>query len=158
MFINLPFPLQSPSQWFGDLPVTSRYTYGLALEKFFLTLKDEGKILGSHCQICRKTYVPLSHFCPQCLAELDEIIDVGLEGEIYSYTLLYKNLDGSQRETPEIIAYIKIADGGLIHRVDGLSPREVRIGIHVAADIKAKEERVGSILDIRAFKPISLGV
>lgn len=154
MFIHPPFPLQPPAQWFGDLPVNSRYTYGIALEKFFQTLKDEGVILGSPCAQCGKTYVPITLFCPECLAELNETIDVGLQGEIFSYTLLYKNLDGSPRETPEIIAYVKIADGGLIHRVEGIPPSQVQIGTQVAADLKSKDERVGSILDIRAFKPI----
>ncbi|MFN3307737.1 MAG: Zn-ribbon domain-containing OB-fold protein [Anaerolineales bacterium] len=155
MFTHPPFPFQLPAQWFGDLPVTSRYTYGIALEKFFQTLKDEGIILGSPCGQCGKTYVPITLFCPECLAELHETIDVGLQGEIFSYTLLYKKLDGTLRETPEIIAYIKIADGGLIHRVEGILFSQVKIGMQVAADLKPKDERVGSILDIRAFKPIS---
>lgn len=153
MFPNLPFPLQPPVQWAGDLPVTSRYTYGIALEKFFRTLKEDGKFLGAHCQKCQKTYVPLSLFCPACLAELEDTIEVGLEGEIFSYTLLYKNLDGSPRRTPEIIVYVKIADGGIIHRLEGIPPEQVRIGTLVAADLKPKEERVGSILDIRSFRP-----
>lgn len=155
MFTHPSFPFQPPTQWVGDLPVTSRYTYGLALEKFFQTLKEEGKILGSRCPKCNKTYVPLTLFCPQCLTELNETVDVGLQGEIFSYTLLYKKLDGTLRETPEIIAYIKIADGGLIHRVEGIAPSQVKIGTQVAADLRPKDERVGSILDIRAFKPIS---
>ncbi|MCX8063416.1 MAG: zinc ribbon domain-containing protein, partial [Anaerolineales bacterium] len=89
MVIELPFPIQPPLQWTGELPVTSRYTYGIALEKFFLALKEEGKILGSCCSKCSKIYVPTTYFCPQCLAELNETTDVGLDGEIHSYTLLY---------------------------------------------------------------------
>lgn len=155
MVFDLPFSMQPPLQWLGDLPVTSRYTYGIALEKFFLALKEEGKILGSPCAKCNKTYVPLTLFCPQCLAELNETSDVGLKGVIDSYTLLHKNLDGSHRETPEIIAFIKIADGGLIHRVMDVSASELHIGTLVAADLKPKAERNGSILDIRGFRPIS---
>lgn len=155
MFNPLPIPTNPPTQWLGDLPVTSRYTYGLALEKFFLALKEEGKILGSRCFHCRKTYVPLTQYCPKCLAELTEVIDVGLQGELYSYTVLYKNLDGTRRESPEIIGYIKIADGGLIHRIEGVPIETLHIGTLVAAQLKPKEERIGSILDIRSFIPLS---
>ncbi len=149
------FPSNFPTQWFGDLPVSSRYTYGIALEKFFLALKEEGKLIGSHCPHCHKTYVPPTLFCQKCFAELTEILDVGLQGEIFTFTTLHKMLDGSKRETTEVIAFIKIADGGLIHRVEGIQDEHLRIGTLVAADIKPKEERVGSILDIRSFKPIA---
>lgn len=154
MFSTFPFALETPSQWQGELPVTNRYTAGIALEKFFLALKDEGTFLGAHCPACSKTYVPLTLFCPQCLAELHEIVNVGLQGEIYTYTILYKNLDGSSMETPQIVAFIKIADGGIIHRIEGIAPDQVTIGTLVAADLRPKEERSGSIFDIRAFKPL----
>jgi len=154
MFATFPFALETPPQWHGDLPVTSRYTAGIALEKFFLALREEGTFLGANCPTCSKTYVPLTLFCPQCLAELQETVNVGLQGEIYTYTILYKNFDGSPLETPQIVAFIKIADGGIIHRVEGIAPDQVTIGTLVAADLKPKEERTGSIFDIRAFKPL----
>ena len=37
----------APQYWHGNLPVTSRYTYGLAGEKFFRTMKVDGKIMGT---------------------------------------------------------------------------------------------------------------
>jgi len=55
---------------------------------------------------------------------------------------------------PQVVAFIKIADGGIIHRVAGIAPDQVTIGTLVAADLKPKEERTGSIFDIRAFKPL----
>ncbi|GAB4471995.1 MAG: hypothetical protein Kow0088_06310 [Anaerolineales bacterium] len=155
MINTLPHPLQPPTAWSGDLPVTNRYTYGLALEKFFLALKEEGKILGSRCSQCQKTYVPITEYCPNCLGSLTEIVDVGLQGEIYSYTILYQNLDGSHKESPEVIGFIKIADGGLIHRIEGIPVDKIRIGTLVAAQLIPKEERTGSILDIRSFKPLA---
>jgi uncharacterized OB-fold protein len=156
MFANSSFHFDVPSHWVGDLPVTSRYTAGIALEKFLIALKEEGTFYGARCPACSKTYVPLTLFCPICLAELHDLVDVGLQGEIHTYTILYKNLDGSLMEHPQIIAFIKIADGGIIHRVDGIAPDQITIGTLVAADLKPKEERTGSILDIRAFKPLVL--
>jgi hypothetical protein len=37
----------APQAWMGNLPVTSRYTFGLAGEKFFRAIKDDAKILGT---------------------------------------------------------------------------------------------------------------
>lgn len=145
---------KAPAAWLGDLPVTSRYTYGLAGERFFRAIKDESKILGTRCSNCERTYVPAALFCERCLDQLDEWVDVGTTGEVHTYTLLYENYDGSPREEPEIVAFVKLADGGLIHRLDGIDPEDVVIGMQVEAVFKPKAKREGSILDITHFKPL----
>ena len=145
----------APSAWLGELPVTNRYTYGLAGERFFRAIKDEGKFLGTRCSNCERTYIPAALFCERCLAQLDEWVDVGTIGEVYTFTLLFENYDGSPRETPEIVVFVKLADGGLIHRLDEVDPEDVAIGMTVEAIFKPKAERQGSILDITHFKPVS---
>ena len=144
----------APVTWQGELPVTNRYTYGLAGEKFFRALKDEGRILGTHCSHCDVTYVPATIFCERCLAKLDEWVDVGTCGDVNTFTFLHVNLDGSPREKPEIIAFVRFADGGLIHRLGEINPDQVEIGMMVQAVFKPTTERIGSILDIDYFKPI----
>ena len=100
---------QGPNAWLGDLPVVSRYTAGIAGEKFFRAIQEEGKILGTYCDNCDITYVPGRIFCERCFSELDLWEDVGKTGEVYTFTLLFENLDGSLREEPQVIAFIKIA-------------------------------------------------
>lgn len=142
----------APSAWFGNLPLSSRYTFGLAGERFFKAIK-EGKILGTHCAQCDHTYVPAVLFCERCMGELDEWVNVGTAGEVYTFTLLYANYDGSPRQEPEIVAFIKIADGGLVHRLGEVSPEELYIGMPVEAVFKPQAERQSSILDIQYFRP-----
>lgn len=144
---------KAPTAWHGNLPVPSRYTFGIAGEKFFRAIKDEGLIYGTHCPKCERTYVPATIFCERCLSKLDEWVDVGTVGEVHTYTLLYENYDGSRRVTPELIAFVAIKDGGIIHRLGGLSPEDIKIGMQVEAVFKEKENREGSILDIVYFKP-----
>jgi uncharacterized protein len=145
---------KSPAAWNGELPVTNRYTYGLAGEKFFRSLKDEGRIFGTHCPHCEQTYVPAAIFCERCLAKLDDWVDVGTSGEVNTFTILYVNLKGSPLEKPEIIAFIRFGDGGLIHRLEEINPDQVEIGMKVQAVFKPPSERIGSILDIDHFKPV----
>lgn len=147
---------QAPSQMLGKLPVTNRYTYGLAGERFFRAIKDEGKIYGTYCPRCKHTYVPAMAFCERCLEELNEWIDVGTVGEVHTFTLLSVNYDGSFREMPEIVVFVRLGDGGLIHRLEAIAPEEVQIGMRVQAVFKPKNERVGSILDILYFKPVKV--
>jgi len=145
---------QAPLAWMGNLPVTSRYTAGLAGEKFFRAIKDEGKILGTFCENCDITYVPGRIFCERCMDELDNWQDVGTKGEIYTFTLLFENLDGSQREEPLIVAFIRMGDGGLIHFLGEVELEEIYIGMPVEAMFKPKAKRQGSILDIKYFRPL----
>jgi uncharacterized OB-fold protein len=144
----------APAAWLGDLPVTNRYTFGLAGERFFRAIKDEGRILGTRCTKCNRVYVPAVSFCERCLNELSDWVDVGTIGEIHTFTLLYENYDGSRRENPEIVAFIRFGNGGLIHRLGEVNPDDIDIGIQVEAVFKPKSERTGSILDILYFKPL----
>ena len=144
---------KAPLSWQGDLPVTNRYTYGLAGEKFFRSIKDEGRILGTHCPNCDRTYVPAAVFCERCLAKLDDWVDVGTSGEVITFTFLFVNLDGSPRDKPEIIAFVSFGDGGLVQRLSEINPDQVEIGMLVEAVFKPASERIGSILDIDYFKP-----
>jgi hypothetical protein len=142
-----------PGAWLGDLPVTSRYTFGIAGERFFRAFKDEGKILGANCPACDLTYVPARIFCERCMAELDAWQDVGTRGEVYTFTLLFVDKDGIPLDEPEIVAFIRIGDGGLIHRLSDIEPEGVEFGMPVEAVFKPKKDREGSILDIKHFRP-----
>ncbi|MGB9640910.1 MAG: Zn-ribbon domain-containing OB-fold protein [Anaerolineales bacterium] len=150
---GLHHPFERPSHYQGLFPVTNRYTYGVAGEKFFRALKDEGVILGTRCPECQRIYVPGTLFCQACFKELNDWVIVENVGVVETYTLLYQDVDGSKRVEPEIIAFIRMHDGGFIHKIGEIDINSVHIGMQVAAVFKAPEERTGSILDIKYFKP-----
>lgn len=137
----------------NSFPVKNRYTAGVAGQKFFNELKENGKIFGTRCNKCDHTYVPARLYCEKCFERLEEWIDVGTKGTIYSYTVAYVNKDGSPKNNQTILAAIKIADGIIIHRLDECSPDEISNGMEVEAVIRQKAERTGYLLDIKYFKP-----
>ena len=145
---------QAPQAWMGNLPVTSRYTFGLAGERFFRTLKDDGKLMGAYCPECDHTYVPAVAFCERCLGELTDWVDVGLVGELHTFTLLFVGYDGQPLDEPELVGFIALGDGGIIHKLEA-EPDELEIGMPMQAVLKSKAQRTGSILDITCFKPVS---
>ena len=153
--MNMPKnnPLEGGA-WQGDLPVTSRYTFGLAGERFYRAIKDEGKLFGTRCNRCERNYVPASLFCERCMQELDTWIDVGTSGEVHTFTLLYEGLDGDRKKNPEIIAFIRLGDGGIVHRLSEIDKDKITIGMQVEAVFKAKAEREGSIQDVSHFRPV----
>jgi uncharacterized OB-fold protein len=144
------------SPMLGDLPVTSRYTYGIAGERFFLGIKDDAKFYGTKCPRCELVYVPGVLFCERCLSELTEWIDVGTAGELFSYTIIYLDYDGSKLDAPKAVGFIKIRDGGLIHLLEETDFDQLLIGMEVEPVFKDKKDRIGSITDIKYFRPVNI--
>jgi len=143
------------TSWKDKIPVNYIYTVGIAGEKFFREIKDNGKIVGTKCEKCEVTYVPPKIYCERCFSRLENYIDVGTKGTVHTFTICYENVDGTKKEEPTIIAMVKIdgTDGGLVHWLGEIDSKDVEIGMSVEAIFKAKEEREGSILDITYFKP-----
>jgi uncharacterized OB-fold protein len=142
--------------WRGDLPITSRYSAGIAGEKFFRAIKDEGRFMGTHCEACDLVYVPAAMFCERCFAELDEWVEVPNWGHVFTYTVLYRDLDDQPLNPPAVLAYVKLdgTDGGLVHYIGETEKNLIYIGQEVEAVFKPSAEREGSILDIQYFRPI----
>ena len=151
--------LQNTTQvgyWTGEIPMEYIYTCGRAGEQFYRTLKDKGAFLGAQCDACNITYVPPRIYCEKCFARLeDNYKEIGTVGTVHTYTLLNKNLDGSQKETPAVLAMVALdgSDGGVIHYLGEVEPNDVKIGMKVEALLKPKKERQGAISDIVYFKP-----
>jgi uncharacterized OB-fold protein len=142
--------------WRGDIPISSRYTAGIAGERFFREIKDNGRILGTRCGACGLTYVPATMFCERCFAELDEWVEVPSQGKVFTYTVLHRDLDDKPLDPPATLAYVKFegANGGLVHYVGETVQNQVQIGLEVEAVFKDAAEREGSILDVKYFRPI----
>jgi uncharacterized protein len=144
---------EAPPVWVDNMPITSRYTYGLAGERFFRSLAEESKILGTRCQRCNHIYVPATSFCERCLGKLDDWVDVGTIGKVHTFTLLYQDIDGTPRHSPEIVAFVRLGDGGIVHKLGEVEPDAVVIGMQVEAVFKPISKRQGNILDITYFRP-----
>ncbi len=142
--------------WQGEIPITSRYTAGIAGERFFRAIKEEGKILGTRCPACDLVYVPATIFCERCFAALDEWVEVSSRGYVFTFTILTRDLDDQPLEEPQVLAYVKLdgCDGGLVHYLGEIDLEDLYIGLEVEAVFKEAAEREGSILDIRYFRPV----
>lgn len=151
--------LQNTTQvgyWTGEIPLEYVYTAGRAGEAFFRNLKEKGTFLAARCEKCDITYVPPRIYCEKCFARLeDSYVDVGADGVVHTFTVVFKNLDGSEKEKPAILAMINIegTDGGLVHYVGDIEPDDVYIGLPVVPVLKPENERQGGITDILYFTP-----
>ncbi|UCG37121.1 MAG: Zn-ribbon domain-containing OB-fold protein [Candidatus Bathyarchaeota archaeon] len=141
--------------WPGHMETDYIYTLGLAGEKFFSEIKQNGRLLGAKCKRCRVVYLPPRIYCERCFDKLGEWVNVGTKGSVYTFTMAYVDINGAKLKEPIVYALIKFRDveGGLVHKLGEVKPPEIRIGMPVEAVFKPQAERKGDINDIKYFKP-----
>lgn len=141
--------------WEGDMPTEGRYTAGIAGERFFREIQENGRFMGTVCPECDITYVPPHLYCERCFADLKDWVEVPTTGRVYTFTVVHLDLDGEPLPEPRVMAFVHLdgTDGGLVHYVEEVDPDQLCIGMPVEAVFKEEEEREGSIRDIVYFRP-----
>jgi len=132
------------------------YAAGPVWTRFYEGLKEE-KIYGTRCDKCSRIYVPARSFCPNCLENLDEWVEVSQEGEVVSWAYSSnREFFGMQVKPPFIIALIRLdnTDSNLLHFVGGVDfdKNTIKAGQRVRA--VWNEEKKGHMMDIKYFEPI----
>jgi uncharacterized OB-fold protein len=130
---------------------------GVAIGRYLSGLKA-GQLTGVRCNKCQRTVIPPRNFCEWCFRPMDDWVALPDTGTVNTFSLCYVTWDMIDLEEPQISAVIDI-DGtqplvGIMHLLGEVDPDDVKIGMRVQAVWKPAEEREGSILDIRYFKPL----
>jgi uncharacterized OB-fold protein len=122
--------------------------------RFFASLRDEQKILGTRCGACQKVFVPPRKTCPQCFNESMSWEEVGLEGALLTFTVARRQLAALPKKAPVLFGLIKLdgADTALLHMLAGVRPEDLRSGMRMRAVFS--KNRAGNIMDIAYFCPL----
>ncbi len=135
----------------------SRYFAGKMGSLFYRTLRDEKKIMGVNCKKCNKVFWPPRSTCGRCFSQLAEsdMVEIGPQGTLETFTLITYSEPVHPRTAPFIYGIIKLdgADTGMAHIIDEVDFDDLSIGMRMEPVFE--EERKGTILDIRHFKPVS---
>lgn len=145
---------------FNEWNPNAQYAWdaGVAIGRYLAELK-QGRLFGVHCKKCKRTVIPPRNFCEWCFRPMDDWVHLPDTGTVNTFSLCYVTWDMKYLTDPEIPAVIDI-DGtspsmGIMHKLGEVDPKTVRIGMQVQAVWKPPEEREGSILDIKYFKPLN---
>jgi len=140
--------------WEGDIEADYIYTSGIAGERFFVALRDDGRLVAVRCDACDLAYLPPRMFCERCFSELTTYVDVPREGRVAAVTIARIDRSGEYLATPEAWAFVtfKGIHGGLVHRLL-IDPERARAGMAVRVKVKPRDARVGAITDIEGFEP-----
>jgi len=133
---------------------------GVAVNRYLSELK-KGRIIATKCRKCKRIMLPPRLFCELCYVPSNHWVYVQDTGVINTYSICYVHWDASrigENEKPYLPAVIEI-DGasqgmGIMHLLSEVDPDNLKIGMRVQAVWKPENERIGSITDIKYFKPI----
>lgn len=131
----------------GKIPISFRYTYGLAGELFFRQIKD-GKLIGSVAQESGTVYCPPRIFCEDSFEEITDTMELPGTGVVETFTICCEDMHG-QPQAPELLALVRLdeADGGLVAPLH-CDLDDVFIGMPVKIGFVPKKERQGNPNDI----------
>jgi uncharacterized OB-fold protein len=137
-----------------DLKVPYRYSMGATASRFFVEIRDNGKIMGIRCPQCNVVFVPPRSTCGRCFSQLHEWVEVGARGTLETYTQVRYTTPVQPAAAPFYYGIIRLdgADTGLAHLVGGLNGQDPRIGMRLQAVFR--EDRKGNMLDILYFEPV----
>lgn len=151
-----PFKGIEPMVYRSKINIPYSWWAGETASKFFSTLRDEKKIIGTRCSACDKVFLPPRKVCPACFTENREWVSLSDEGTLLSFTVARRQFAAipKERKIPVIWGLIKLdgADTAMLHHLDEVKPENVSIGMRVKAVFS--EVRKGCIHDISHFKPV----
>jgi uncharacterized protein len=140
-------PLRAP------LEIGFDYTRSLGptLSQFMTALAGR-RILGSRGTDGR-VYAPPFEYDPVTLAPPGELVPVGPEGSVTTWSWVPEPLEGQPLSRPFAWALIRLdgADTAMLHAVDAGSAAAMRTGMRVR--VRWAEATVGHIRDIACFEP-----
>lgn len=132
-----------------------RYGKSWYFAEFMRALRDERRILGLRCPVCRRVYLPPRPLCGNCYAELYEWVEVRDTGTVVAFTTVHLSIldpaTGKPRPTPYGMALIRLdgADTALNHYLAENDLTKLRLGMRVRA--VWRQERIGTLADILHF-------
>jgi uncharacterized OB-fold protein len=142
------------------LEIPMRFATGPVMGRFLSELRDNQRIMANRCPVCGRFQLPPREVCAICRVPATEFIEVGPEGVVNSYDIVYYSspdpLTGIARPAPYTTCNV-VLDGvvgkdTLWHLLNETDPAKIKRGMRVRAIFN--EHRTGSMHDIKYFQPI----
>lgn len=122
----------------------------------FLKALQNGYFMAGYCKKCTFFIMPPQTFCRYCFSYIDTLEEIEPVGKIYAFSKPKVDSDNNPFPDNLFVAWIRFPGtmGGLIHFVEMPPHTHPKCGIQVVAEFKPKNERKGSLLDIKCFKKL----
>jgi uncharacterized OB-fold protein len=122
---------------------TVSFTAQTKVDKF-VDLLNEGKVAGTKCKNCGKTYFPPRADCSNCLSSDVEWFEISGPGKLISFSTLMYAPTGFEDDLPYAIALADFGDVKVFGRMSkDLEEEDMEIGMDVeVVPVKLQGEKV----------------
>ena len=139
----------------GGITMPYSWTVGRVGSRFFIELRDTGRIMGNRCKECAKVWVPPRLRCPICLKLIEDHdwLEVGPEGTLRHFTIVRYEHPAQPIKAPFAYGIVDLdgATQAITHFVYYDELESLQRGMRMKPVLAA--EREGNILDILYFEP-----
>jgi len=101
----------------------------------FLKLSEDGQtgvFLGKRCRNCGEYFVGFPIFCLKCSSADLEPVELGKEGILQTYTIIYTPPAGWQGNVPYILGSVELPEGpDILTEVIDLPKEDIKIGMKI---------------------------
>jgi uncharacterized OB-fold protein len=122
---------------------TVSFTAQTKVDKF-VDLLGEGKVAGTKCKSCGKTYFPPRADCSNCLSSDTEWFEISGPGKLISFSTLMYAPTGFEEDLPYTIALAQFGGVKIFGRMSkDLKEEDLKIGMDVeVVPVKLRGEQV----------------
>ena len=107
----------------------------------FIDYLDKGKLMGTRCTQCGRSFFPPRADCFQCRASAMEWFEVDHAGELAAFSTLMYAPAGFEKELPYTIAVLDYGDVRVFGRTDPAIPvEELRVGMRMKSVVTKTAE------------------
>jgi len=115
----------------------------------FETYLSEKKLMGSHCAVCKKNFLPPHAICSNCHSDKLTWIEFSGKGKLAAFTSIFIAPTamieaGYGRDKPYLAGVVELEEGVKISAqilgLDATKPEEVKIGTHLQTEFIERGE------------------
>ena len=129
----------------------------MTVARFWRRLKNLYNLIGTHCDKCGEYYYPPRNLCPKCRRSSRSVPFKfkGL-GEVVTYTIIHSSTKNFEKQTPYILAIIKLDEGPRLTSQVICDHNDIHIGMKVKSAFRklGEENEKGMLYYGTKFVPL----
>ncbi len=129
----------------------------MTVARFWRRLKNLYNLIGTHCEKCGEYYYPPRNLCPKCRRSSRSVPFKfkGL-GEVVTYTIIHSSTKDFEKQTPYILAIIKLDEGPHLTSQVICDHNDIHIGMKVKSAFRklGEESEKGMLYYGTKFVPL----
>ncbi|NJD76720.1 MAG: Zn-ribbon domain-containing OB-fold protein [Candidatus Methanoperedens sp.] len=130
----------------------------MSVPRFWRRLKNLYNLIGTHCKKCGEYYYPPRNMCPKC-RRIGQVVPFKFKGigEVVTFTIVHSAAKDFAKNTPYILAIIKLEEGPHLTSQVICNHNDIHIGMKVKSAFRklGEESEKGMIYYGTKFVPLA---